>query len=106
MTIFIPGEEAQKDYLMPGEMVLIRDDARSRLRKLLALMQEQLAASTDSVGRPGLQRSFEAVVTELDLGPEPKLRSCTFCGAVGMRDATLCSVCWSKLAPLSVAPAP
>ena len=96
------GDVPQRELLMPGEMVLIHDDARSRLRKLLALMQEQLKASTDHVGRAGLQRSFEAVVTELDLGPEPHLRACNVCGAIGMRDATLCSVCWSKLAPLSI----
>lgn len=87
---------------MPGELVMIRDDARSRLRRLLGLMQDQLKASTDSVGRAGLQRSFDAVVTELDLGAEPHLRACAVCGALGMRDATLCSVCWSKLAPLSI----
>lgn len=91
---------------MPGELVMIHDDARARLRRLLALLQDQVKASSDAVGRPGLQRSFDAVVTELDLGPEPRLRACTVCGAVGMRDATLCSVCWSKLAPMSLAATP
>ena len=87
---------------MPGELVTIGDDTSSKLRRLLALMQEQLKTSTDHVGRVGLQRSFDAIVTELDLGAEPHLRACSSCGAIGMRDATLCSVCWSKLAPLGL----
>ncbi len=91
---------------MPGELVMLHADARSRLRRLLGLLQDQLKASSDTLGRPGLQRSFDAVVTELDLGAEPHLRACNVCGAVGMRDATLCSVCWSKLAPMSIAATP
>ena len=90
---------------MPDTPVTLHDDARARLRRLLGLMQDQLKASSDALGRPALQRSFDAVVTELDLGAEPHLRACNVCGAIGMRDATLCSVCWSKVAPLSVAAA-
>jgi hypothetical protein len=90
---------------MPGEL-LSRDDTRSRLRRLLGLMQDQLTASTDSIGRAGLQRSFDAVVTELDLGSKPHLRVCSVCGAIGMRDATLCTVCWSTFAPMSISAAP
>ena len=86
-----------------GDMVTIHDDARSRLRRILGEMQTQVTAAK---APDALQSALTALVTELDLGAEPHLRACNVCGAVGMRDATLCSVCWSKLAPLSLVATP
>ena len=91
---------------MPGELVVKRDDSRLKLGRLLTLLQEQVRASTDVIGRRALQRSLDALMFELNLDAEPRVRACPVCGAVGMCDAALCSVCWSRLAPLGLAAAP
>jgi hypothetical protein len=46
-----------------------------------------------------LLSSWAALVDFLALGPTPELRSCPFCGRVGMRAATRCGACWRKLEP-------
>lgn len=51
----------------------------------------------ESVAR--LVRSWKKLVDFLALGPAPELRMCPQCGATGMRAATLCGHCWTKLVP-------
>lgn len=51
----------------------------------------------ESVAR--LVRSWKKLVDFLALGPAPELRMCPHCGATGMRAATLCGHCWTKLVP-------
>ncbi len=53
-----------------------------------------------------LLSSWAKLVEFLALGPPPELRACPFCGGVGMRAATRCGRCWSKLdSPPAVASA-
>ncbi len=47
----------------------------------------------------GLLSAWARLVDFLALGPAPELRACPFCGAVGMRAATLCGTCWRRLDP-------
>jgi hypothetical protein len=46
-----------------------------------------------------LLASWGRLIEYLALGPPHELRNCPFCGASGMRAATLCSHCWRKLEP-------
>lgn len=55
------------------------------------------AQGSESVAR--LVRSWGKLVDFLALGPAPELRPCPHCGAIGMRAATLCGRCWTKLVP-------
>jgi len=59
--------------------------------------------SSDQGGVPpsALLASFAALVDQLALGPEPALRECPVCKGLGMRAATLCGYCWTKLTPPS-----
>jgi len=80
---------------LSSEVFHAPDDGRTRLRTLLATMDEELASSDLST----LRTSFATLVAELGLGPEPELRSCPKCHHLGMRAATRCSSCWSSLIP-------
>jgi hypothetical protein len=82
------------------------DEARSRLRTLAAAVEAEIGARTRSVppadgGKPAdaLRSSWEALVAQLALGPEPVLRECPHCHQRGMRDATVCGFCWTTLTP-------
>lgn len=44
--------------------------------------------------------SWGELVKLLALGPEPLYRRCPVCNRIGMREATLCGYCWTKLDPL------
>lgn len=46
-----------------------------------------------------LLTSWRELLEKLDLGPPPQLRSCPVCGRAGMRAATRCGHCWSRLEP-------
>ena len=48
----------------------------------------------------GLTGPWAELVAQLALGPEPEVRECPSCEAIGMREATKCGFCWTKLAPL------
>jgi hypothetical protein len=65
------------------------------MRATVADIERQLK---DTAPGP-LSASIASLVQQLDLGPEPKLRSCPACGATGMRAATRCGTCWVKLTP-------
>jgi len=82
------------------------DAARSRLRATIATMEQQLAhLPAPAAGADGkvpaneLLASFNDLVQQLALGPEPELRVCPVCKSVGMREATICGHCWTKLTP-------
>jgi hypothetical protein len=83
------------------------DPARSRLRATVATMERELAplkaartASADGKGPyDALLASFDDLVLQLALGPEPLVRECPKCGGIGMRVATSCASCWTKLTP-------
>ena len=64
----------------------------------VALLSKSPSAQ-DAEGVARVVRSWGKLVDFLALGPAPELRNCPHCGAVGMRAATLCGTCWSKLVP-------
>ena len=65
-----------------------------------------LSKSADAASVARLVASWGKLVEFLALGPTPELRACPHCGAVGMRAATLCGVCWKKLVPPEAHAAP
>jgi hypothetical protein len=84
----------------------VADPARARLRVTLATLEREIArlptqATGDDAKRPpsGLVASFTDLVEQLALGPEPEVRRCPVCGNIGMRAATRCGYCWTKLTP-------
>ena len=72
------------------------DGARSRLRATIAAMEREAALLA---GSESLKASLADLVDQLALGPEPDVRDCPVCGEIGMRAATVCSYCWTKLTP-------
>lgn len=58
-----------------------------------------LRSGADSGDTTALLTSWATLVEFLALGPPPDLRTCPFCGGIGMRAATLCGRCWRKLVP-------
>ena len=82
------------------------DAARSRLRATVATIERESLRLPSEVthdgsrGPPnGLAASWADLVAQLALGPEPEVRECPVCKHVGMRAATLCGYCWTKLTP-------
>lgn len=65
-------------------------------REMSLLRARAIASGADATA---LLSSWEALVDFLALGAAPELRSCPFCGSVGMRAATRCGVCWRELVP-------
>lgn len=61
----------------------------------------RLHARGDATGADtaALVSSWAKLVEFLALGPAPELRTCPYCGGVGMRAATRCGSCWRKLEP-------
>jgi len=82
------------------------DAARSRMRAVVERIDQELARlpaqlAADDKDRPkGLLASWADLVEQLALGPEPEVRECPVCKHVGMRAATVCGYCWTKLEPL------
>jgi hypothetical protein len=82
------------------------DAERSRLRATVATVEHELSLLsspvTPSDGKKlgdGLAASWADLVEQLAMGPEPEVRECPVCGHIGMRAATLCGYCWTKLTP-------
>jgi hypothetical protein len=79
----------RSDGLRPIVEALDREMSRHRAR----------AGTTGEGDDTALLSSWAALVEFLALGPAPELRSCPFCGSVGMLAATRCGACWRKLVP-------
>ena len=84
----------------------VPDSKRSRLRATIAAIERELArfpaeVTNDNRATPadGLRASVADLVGQLALGPEPEYRQCPMCKHVGMRVATVCGHCWTKLTP-------
>lgn len=75
------------------------DTARSRIRAIVATIDREMSRLPRRVATDGLLASWADLVDELALGPEPEVRECPVCKHVGMRAATLCGHCWTKLSP-------
>lgn len=78
----------------------MRDEQRRRARALLTRLEERASALQDGPETKALAQALGELAAVLDLGPEEDLVNCPVCGAPGMRSATLCSTCWSRLTPL------
>jgi hypothetical protein len=85
------------------------DPAQLRLRATLATLERRIdrasqSGLSDDITRR-LRASLAALHQQLALGPAPDFRSCPQCGTVGMRNATICGNCWTRLEALvSLAP--
>ncbi|HEY8078753.1 MAG TPA: hypothetical protein VIF62_31695 [Labilithrix sp.] len=77
------------------------DPERTRLRTTVAALDREIARLTKDGGSQvsGLAAPWADLVGQLALGPEPEVRACPVCQEIGMREATLCAGCWSKLVP-------
>jgi hypothetical protein len=82
------------------------DAARSRLRAIVATVDSEIVRLTlpttkaDGSSVPNdLRASWDALLSELALGPEPEVRECPVCKHIGMRAATVCGYCWARLTP-------
>jgi hypothetical protein len=91
---------------MNGPEASHADAARTRLRATVATIGRELSRLPGQVpGEDGksppsaLLASFTDLVEQLALGPEPEVRRCPVCQHLGMRAATLCGYCWTKLTP-------
>lgn len=93
---------------MNGARFSHRDPDTHRLRTVIAEIDRELSllpspeADGVAASQP-LRRSWAELVELLALGPAPETRTCPICGHVGMRAATRCGYCWSKLSPLAPA---
>lgn len=81
------------------------DPARTRLRATLAIIQNELnLLNVPAQGNNNpeiLRMAFLDLVNQLDLGPEPEIRECPFCGHFGRVEAKLCGYCWRPFATLA-----
>jgi len=84
----------------------VPDSKRSRLRATIAAIERDLARlppelTNDNRATPAdaLRASVADLVGQLALGPEPEYKQCPVCRHVGMRVATVCGHCWTKLTP-------
>jgi hypothetical protein len=89
------------------------DARRSRLRGTLAVLEHEIsllegaisllaaegANDNREIPADDLRASVADLVQQLALGAEPAYRACPVCGRIGMRAATLCGHCWTKLTP-------
>jgi hypothetical protein len=85
----------------------VHDAERARLRTLVATIDGELSRlpRPSTTEAHGLIVSWAELVKALALGAAPNLRDCPVCGRAGMRAATRCGYCWTRLSPLP-APAP
>jgi len=82
----------------------MRDSEQTRLRALLTSLTRDLetispASPVELFAR--LRVDLAEIVSALDLGPEPAMRSCPQCCAACRAAATTCSNCWTRLTPVT-----
>jgi hypothetical protein len=91
---------------MTGSEARRPDAARSKLRDLVAAVDREMSrlpkpqGGAEDAAMGGLRVAWSALVDLMALGPEPEYRTCPTCGNIGMRTATVCGYCWSKLPAL------
>jgi len=68
-------------------------------REILRLPRQ--VTDDDRANPNGLLASWADLIEQLALGPEPEVRECPVCKHIGMRAATRCGHCWTKLTPAS-----
>ena len=78
----------------------------SRLRALMEAVEKEMNPTHLQAGETPLGIAWKRVVEMLDLGPEPKMRTCPACKHPCMIGAARCGHCWSTLAELPAAASP
>ncbi len=76
------------------------DAGQEKLRTLVAGVEHELTllpAADTATNLTGLRAAWSSLVETMALGPSPQTRACPKCGGIGMRDATRCGTCWTKL---------
>jgi hypothetical protein len=76
-----------------------RREIAAKIDNEMSRLSGQVATAELRVTMSELRRHWEGLIGLLDLGPPPELRECPVCGRFGMREATLCGYCWTKLVP-------
>jgi hypothetical protein len=69
------------------------------LRDVVATIEREVSALSPPAAT-ALRTSWAELVNLLALGPAPQLRECPTCHHSGMRAATVCGYCWTKLPPM------
>jgi hypothetical protein len=68
------------------------------IRAVIAAIDRQLSGLPPDMTND-LRRCWAELVDLLAIAPAPQLRRCPVCNHVGMRAATCCGYCWTKLSP-------
>ncbi len=78
------------------------DAERAALRAAVGAVDQFITRLPSAHAGPerGLPEAWATLVKLLALGPGRELRTCPRCDHVAMRQATLCSHCWGRLAPM------
>ena len=91
---------------MSGSQSSLPDGERSRLRAIVASLEQEISrlprpvtAADGTTPSDPIRASWAELVAMLAMGPEPEVRECPVCGRIGMRAATICGYCWTKLTP-------
>src|SRR5437899_2219184 len=85
------------------------DGARDALRAIVATIDREMSHLSRPAESEGnrttdeLRSSWAELVELLALGPAPEVRECPVCKHMGMREASRCGYCWTKLSPLTSA---
>jgi hypothetical protein len=80
------------------------DGDRIKLRAIVTTIEREishLAKPAATKAMDDLLVSWAELVNLLGLGAAPDLRLCPVCHHSGMRAATRCGFCWTRLAPLA-----
>ena len=82
---------------------------QARVRELMGVIEREIAClshegtvGAHQAARIGLTASWAALVKLMAPGDAPETRTCSVCGRVGLRAATHCGHCWSRLSPESL----
>jgi hypothetical protein len=74
-------------------------ERRAAIREAVARIEQELSVCEANGATDAVRSSWAVLVHLLALGPAPELRECPKCHHIGMRAATLCGYCWTKLSP-------
>jgi hypothetical protein len=75
------------------------DGLRPIVEALDREMSRFLSGGADAANRVALLACWAKLVEFLALAPTPELRECPLCRSKGVRAASLCGMCWTKLEP-------
>lgn len=76
-----------------------RDARNASLHALVCEIEQELTRLAPSPAHTELRASWAKLVEVLALDPLAELMECPTCQHVGMRAATRCRYCWTKLVP-------